>query len=104
MRKLRAIVKRSDEDYGHMTNISASLENLQKIVGGYIEMVSLPSVAPGLVIICNEEGKIKELPFNMRIPGDVLVGDIIVIGTKGEELDDIPIEFARWKEFCRRLV
>ena len=41
MSKIRAIVKRPDEKYGHVTHISASLENLQKTVGGYIETVGL---------------------------------------------------------------
>lgn len=88
MRKTRAIIKRSDEPYGHMTNISTRLENLQKLVGGYIEAVTLK---PGLVILCNEEGKLRGLPFNMTIQGEPLVGDIVVIGTEGEEFGDIPI-------------
>ena len=98
--KIRVILKRPGEK-AFITEIPNTLEALQNEVGGWIEITRPFSDA---AIICNEEGKIKELPFNMRIPGDVLVGDIIVIGTKGEELDDIPIEFARWKEFCRRLV
>jgi hypothetical protein len=99
MRKTRAIIKRSDEPYGHMTNISTRLENLQKLVGGYIEAVTLK---PGLVILCNEEGKVRGLPFNMTIQGEPLVGDIVVIGTEGEEFGDIPIEFAEWKEIVKR--
>ena len=39
MAKIRAIIKRPDEKYGHVTNISPTLENLQKTVGGYIEPV-----------------------------------------------------------------
>lgn len=95
MAKVRAIVKRPDEPYGHMCNISTTLENLQKIVDGYIESVT---IRPGLLIICNEEGKIKGLEPNIRIPGDVICGTIIVIGATGEELSDIPIEFAEWKQ------
>lgn len=41
MAKIRAIIKRPDEEYGHVTHISATLENLQKTVGGYIETVGL---------------------------------------------------------------
>ena len=48
--KIRAIVKRPDEKYGHVTNISCTLKNLQRIVGGPIETVSF---GPGAVIICN---------------------------------------------------
>lgn len=96
--KIRAIIKRPDEPYGHMTNISHTLENLQKTVGGYIEVLT---VRPGLVIICNEDGKNLGLEKNFPIPGDYLVGTIIVLGTEGEEFTDIPIEFAEWKEMLK---
>lgn len=97
--KIRAIIKRPDEPFGHMTNISNRLENLQNTVGGYIEVVT---IRPGLVIICNEEGKNLGLEKNFPIPGDYLVGTIIVLGTEGEEFTDIPIEFAEWKTMLKR--
>ena len=52
MAKIRAIIKRADEQFGHVSNISASLKNLQKIVEGPIETVN---VTDDTVIICNEE-------------------------------------------------
>ena len=48
MEKIRAIVKRPDEEIGHVTNISPTLQNLQNIVGGHIETVT---IAPGVVVI-----------------------------------------------------
>ena len=39
-----------------------SLEEMQKVVGGYIEMVTLKNK----VLICNEEGKLMNLPLNER--------------------------------------
>ena len=95
--KIRAIVKRSDEIYGHVTSISNTLENLQRTVGGYIEAVE---IGPGIVIICDEEGKIKGKPFNMAVPNnpnDFFSGDIVVLGVRGEEFDDCPLEFDEWK-------
>ena len=95
--KIRAIVKRSDEIYGHVTAISNTLENLQRTVGGYIEAVE---IGPGIVIICDEEGKIKGKPFNMAVPNnpnDFFSGDIVVLGVRGEEFDDCPLEFDEWK-------
>ena len=56
-KKIKAIVKRPDEQYGHMTWISNTLENLQRTVGGHIETISLPG---GAVIICDEEGRLKK--------------------------------------------
>jgi hypothetical protein len=104
MRKIKCIIKRPDEEYGHMTAISTTLENLQKTVGGYIETVPLTC---GVIAIVNEEGKIKGLERNLRIPGDVLCGTIILIGTKGEDLDDIPISFKAWKQYvntCKEFI
>lgn len=92
--KLKAIIKRADEPIGHMTNISATLENLQKHVGGYIETVTFSN---GVVIICNEEGRIKGLPYNCRIGGVDFVGDIVALGSDGEDFADVPITFQDWR-------
>lgn len=94
MYKIKAIIKRPDEEYGHVTNISPSLANLQKTVGGHIETISNES----FVIICNEEGKIHNLEPNMRYCGELLVGTIIVCGIDGDEFGDIQISFSTWKK------
>ena len=97
MGKIKAIVKRPDEPTGHMTHISNTLENLQSIVGGYIETVTLPT---GCVLICNEEGKLNGLPKNFRygitIP-DTICGTVIVVGTDGEDFSDVPIDLGQWR-------
>lgn len=94
--KIRCIIKRPDEPVGHVTNISASLENLQRIVGGYIETVTY---CTDLVIICNEEGRLLGLPYNCNIAGVDYVGDIIAIGTDGEEFSDLKLSFNDWKQY-----
>ena len=94
MAKVRAIIKRPDEQYGHVCNISATLENLQKTVGGNIETITFEN----FVIICNEEGKLRKLEPNMFVGMDMLVGTIIVIGTKGEEFSDLRLDFSVWKK------
>lgn len=50
--KIKVIIKQPGRA-PYVTNISNTLENLQKTVDGYIETVTLCS---DLVIICNEEG------------------------------------------------
>ena len=53
-----------------------TLEELQGFVGGYIEMI--PYTRP--VAYCNEEGRLKKLPFNTvaSIQFDqILCGDVI---------------------------
>lgn len=98
--KIKVIIKRPDEKYGHVTNISPSLKNLQKTVEGRIEIVPVLK-DKGLVMVCNEEGKVMGLPKNfiMGIPPfhDVIVGTVILCGTDGEDLADIPIDFQTWK-------
>ena len=101
-KKIKCIVKRPDEQFGHVTWVSASLENLQKTVGGYIEAVMLDN---GVVLICNEEGKLRDMPYNFtlrRIHGIIpihnpIFGTVIVCGASGDELADIPIDFNEWK-------
>lgn len=91
--KIRCIIKRPDEQYGHVTHISATLENLQRTVGGYIETLTLP----GFTLILNEEGAINDMPFNCRVCGFTLFGTIIVTGTDGEDFADVGIPFDYWK-------
>lgn len=94
--KLRALIKRPDEDIGHVTAISPRLENLQRIVQGYIETVT---VAKDVVIICNEEGRIYDMPANCIVkiqdgPNKgctvSFVGEIIALGVDGDEFVDLP--------------
>ena len=105
--KMSVIIKRTDEAIGHSTNISTSLRNLQKTVGGYIETVTIPKeMLPDeldpdgdLVIICNEEGRLMDLPYNCTAFGYSFVGDIILIGMNGDDFDDVPIRFKDWKKY-----
>lgn len=97
--KIRAIIKRPDERYGHVTNISCTLKNLQNIVGGPIETVS---VAGGAICICNEEGKLRGLARNFQLGNwpyaDIIVGDAVIVGADGEEFGDCPLDFQTWKK------
>ena len=100
MRKIKVIIKRPDEPAGHVTNISASMENLQRTVGGYIETIF---VRKDMVILVNEEAKISMTPEddNFFIPGDVVRGTAIICGFDGEEFTDVPIPLAFWKDYLR---
>ena len=97
MNKIKAIIKRPDEPIGHVSWISDTLENLQRTVGGLIEVV--PITPDGLVMICNEEGKLRGLEKNFvmgMMCKDVIVGDVIICGTEGEEFADVPIDRKTW--------
>jgi len=106
-KKIKCIVKRPDEQFGHVTWVSDSLENLQKTVGGYIETVTLDN---GVVLIVNEEGKIRDMPYNFThreiiasslfgnfYGENPIFGTVIACGTDGDEFADIPIDFNEWK-------
>ena len=80
--------------------VTNSLANLQNYVGGYIETVT---VARDLVIICNEEGRLKGLPYNCTIGGCALCGDIIFAGVKGDEFADVPLTMAEFKAMFPQL-
>ena len=59
-----------------------TLEAFQKAVGGYIETVT---ITEDLIIICNEEGRFKGLPFNVEVAGVGFVGTVIAVGAKDDE-------------------
>lgn len=101
--RIRVIIKRPDEEYGHVTNISNTLRNFQNTVGGNIEVVPLSRHA---VMVVNEEGKLKGLAPNFIIARngylvDSIVGDVIIVGTKGEEFCDLDMSFTTWKKILK---
>lgn len=69
------IVEPEKEPY--VLEIVESLKNLQHIVGGLIEYVNLEDKVD---LICNEEGKINNLPFNRIVGNDVIAGTFIIAG------------------------
>ena len=99
MRKIKVIVKRPDEKIGHVTYISNTLKNLQKIVGGKIEVVH--TGISGLILILDEEGKLKEYQKNFLIGGrmfpDMVVGTAVLCGVSDDDFADVPINMAQWK-------
>lgn len=68
--------------------ICNSLGSLQAFVQGYIETVTLFSDA---VVICNEDGRIRNMPHNTTICGVEFVGPILLVGKKGDEFCDCPM-------------
>ena len=65
-----------------VTKIENSLSALQEAVGGYIETVTL---AKDCCIICNEEGRLQGLPYNLKFGGISFVGTILFVGVAGDE-------------------
>lgn len=98
--KIKVFIKRPDSGW-YSTNISNTLENFQRTVEGFIEIVPFTSDA---VIVCNEEGRLRDLPFNCNLIGVDFVGTIFVVGVDDEENQgfcDVPITFKEWKELLQ---
>lgn len=99
MHKIKVIIKEPGTK-PRCVNISASLENLQKTVGGYIETVTIES---DMVVICDEEGRIKGKERCCNICGVDFVGTVILAGVDGEEFCDLPVGYADIKQMMPRL-
>ena len=66
--------------------IENTLENLQSLVSGYIECVYLPK-DNDVILICNDEGKINNMPLNRDIGFDIIAGPFFIIGNDYENAD-----------------
>ena len=85
-------------------DIFDDLPCLQEFVGGYIECVT---ITPGIVMICNEEGKLRGLEPNFRWMGDVVVGPVLFCGTieteDGGAFTDMPLSFDEFKKSFEKI-
>lgn len=93
MRKIKVIIKEPGKK-PRCVNISDTLENLQKTVDGYIETVSF---ATDFVVICDEEGRLKNKPYCCNICGVNFFGTVILAGRKDDEFADLPATFEEAK-------
>lgn len=63
-----------------------SLELLQSLVGGYIETIATTQLNKHkIVMIVNEESKLKWLQSNFWVRGDLIVGPAVFVGRKRDE-------------------
>lgn len=71
-------------------DIENTLEGMQTIVDGYIEVVH-PWNEP-IVVVCNEEGLLKKLSFNRCLNGHPIFGTFFLCSTAHEDFTDLPNE------------
>ena len=86
-RLIRAIIKEPHEP-AREELIENTLDTFQRLVGGYIETVTLGA---DWTVICNEEGRLEGLPYNMELCGVDFVGPIVLVGVRDDEFTDFPI-------------
>lgn len=80
--------------------IPHELEEMQRLVGGYIETV-YPFADP-VVLVCNEEGKLNGLPLNRALFGedgrvyDIIAGSFFIahVPPDAEDFQSLPDELA----------
>ena len=82
---MRIVVKNANE-FPEVKEIKGTLENLQAIVGGYIQC--LP-VFDNVLCVCNEEGKILGLPENFMFMNDIIVGNVFFCAGAEEEFESL---------------
>lgn len=98
---INAIIKAPADEVGYMTKVNNELESFQYLVKGYIETLTLkadPEDEKSIVVICNEEGWLQDMPYNCTVGGFELAGTILVVGVDGDEFADVPISLDEWKE------
>ncbi len=62
----------------YVAEIENSLAGMQLVVNGYIEVITLEE---NVILVCNEEGKLLDLPYNRSLGNDILVGTFFVAGS-----------------------
>ena len=73
-----------------LREIEDDLKSMQAIVGGYIEIVTI-SHDPGILMICNETGKLDGLEINFPMMSDVIVGTVFFV-RDNDEGDTVGLE------------
>lgn len=82
------VVKPHEEPFVH--EIDGSLQSMQALVGGYIEVIH-PFDDPDAILVCNEEGKLDGLAPNRPLKdssgntADIICGDFFIAGDGGED-------------------
>ena len=71
-------------------------EDVQKIVGGYVEQFT---IADDMIALCNGEGWLRTLKPCCNIAGASFAGTVILCGKRRATYSDIPVSF----EELRRL-
>ncbi len=76
-----------EAEVGNMEN---SVEGMRGAIGGgYAQVVNIG--INGMVILCDDEGLMKELPYNRGLRGDWLI-----VGTKGDEFISLTDKQIEW--------
>lgn len=83
----------------YVQEIDGSLASMQKLVGGTIQAVY--PFEDAVALICNDEGKLLNLPYNrflydeQKQPYDVICGTFLVVGVGAEDFQSLTAQQIR---------
>ena len=87
--KIKVVVQHPGE-ISRIVSVPDTLEALQKLVGGYIEVVS---IGRGLLLVLNEEGRLRGMKENVRcVQYGTIVGTVFVTAADGDEFRSLTTE------------
>lgn len=76
--------------------INNSMQNFKKIIGGEPELLRL---GDNMAAVCDENGKLKNLPFSGIFKQYFLVGTVILVGIQGKEVVDFPMTMKELRNY-----
>lgn len=80
------VIRKQPGKFPEVIDVHNELSALQEQVGGYIETVAFATDA---CFICDEEGKLKDKPFNVELLGMPFFGTVLAVGGAGEEFTSL---------------
>lgn len=83
------VLRKAPGEPWQVDTVANELQALQASVGGYIETVTLWADA---MVICDEEGRLKDYEENCEVCGVDFYGTILIAGVDGENLADVPVD------------
>jgi hypothetical protein len=93
------IIRKKPKEAPEVIDVENTLEALQAQVGGNIQQIT---IAEDLVILVDEEGKLKGKPIEetFALRGPILNGTVLIVGVDGEEFCDTPhVDWLLWDLF-----
>ena len=83
------VVLQCPGEISRVVTVMNTLETMQELVGGHIEVHALGV----LLIVMNEEGRLKDLPANVRcVQYGTIVGSVFITVADGEDFRSLTTE------------
>lgn len=79
--------------------IENTLEDMQKLVNGYIQIVRYKDA----LLVCNEERKMRNLEPNVMFKNDIICGSFFLVGDDYKNADFISLSEKQIKKYKKEL-